>query len=181
MLVYSNDYINFIVNFTKELHCCSLIFVADVSLNMSLLRRTILLTLSLLMLMSSIGLSVGVHMCGGMLQNLALFHKADACPMEQVPTPPSCHSQPEAASPADKRADNGCCQDDLFVVDGVDHAVSVKADTSYKAPDFYALSVLQTAFLFILQQQEAPATAFVIYAPPPLVRDIPVLVQSFLI
>ncbi|WP_224996390.1 hypothetical protein [Cesiribacter sp. SM1] len=153
---------------------------------MSLIRRTILLTLSLLVLMSSIGLSVGMHLCGGAIQDLALFHAAAACPMEQKQEPLPCHKEDESSqkSAGDHQTADGdmsCCQDNLVIVDGVDNAVASKASLSFKNPDLQLIAVIQTAFLFLVPQEEAPQPIHLSYASPPIVRDIPVFVQSFLI
>ncbi|AHM59418.1 hypothetical protein D770_05775 [Flammeovirgaceae bacterium 311] len=150
---------------------------------MSLIRRTILLTLSLLVLMSSISLSVGMHLCGGTIQDLALFHAAAACPMEQKQEPlPSCHQ--DADSDDHQQAsdnDMSCCQDNMIVVDGVDNAVAAKASLSFKSPHLQLIAVFHTAFLFLVPQEEAPQPVYLSYASPPILRDIPVFVQSFLI
>jgi hypothetical protein len=153
---------------------------------MSLIRRTILLTLSLLVLMSSIGLSVGMHLCGGAIQDLALFHAAAVCPMEQKQAPLPCHKQDESShQDADDHqsagGDMSCCQDNLIVVDGVDTALTAKAALSFKTPDLQLIAVFQSAFLFLIPQEEAPQPTYLSYASPPILRDIPVLVQSFLI
>lgn len=142
-------------------------------------RRTILLTLSLLVLMSSVGFSVGLHLCGGALQDMALFHNAEACPLEQKQEQLPCHKEENSAS--DDAAEKSCCQDNLIVMDGVDDAVASKATVSFQNPDLHLLAILQTAFLFLLPQDDAPKASYASYLPPPLVRDIPVLVQSFLI
>lgn len=147
---------------------------------MSLLRRTILLTLSLLVLLSSSGFSMGVHFCGEVLQNWALFHKAEACPMEQQ-KPLPCHGGKQEA-PAKQAADDmDCCEDNLVVADGVDDAVTSKDPASLKKPQMPLLAVLHTALLFLQAQAVTEQAVFSSYFPPPLIRDIPVLVQSFLI
>ena len=155
---------------------------------MSLARRTILLTLSLLVLMSSISFSVGMHLCGGAIQDLALFHKAAACSMEQEQQPLPCHKQEDGEQGSantdnqqDVNSDMSCCQDNLVVMDDVDSAVASKATVLLKSPDQQFIAVLQTAFLFLFPQEEAPKASHLSYASPPLVRDIPVFVQSFLI
>ena len=146
---------------------------------MSLLRRTILLTLSLLVLMSSVGFSVGLHMCAGTLQNMAFFHKAEACPMEQKQEDIPCHKQDPSATT--ESSDGSCCEDSLVVMDDVENAVTSKVTVSLESPDLYMIAVIQTAFLFLLPQTDTPQVSTYSYLPPTLVRDIPVLVQSFLI
>ncbi|MBW3545036.1 MAG: hypothetical protein KY428_05435 [Bacteroidetes bacterium] len=146
---------------------------------MSLLRRTLFITLSLLMLVSSIGLSVGLHMCSGALQDMALFHKAEACSMEHKQQPPACHGE---ADDQDHNTGNDCCQDSLIVIDGIDDAMASKAQISLKQSDLPSIAAFQQAVCILhMLQVEAPVSPTLSYAAPPIVRDIPVLLQSFLI
>ena len=101
--------------------------------------------------------------------------------MEQKQQAPPCHEQENGADHDDTATDMDCCDDNLVVVEGVDDALPAKNALSLKTPDLPLLAVLQTAFLFLLPQENAQQAAPYAYTSPPLTRDITVLVQSFLI
>ncbi len=56
-----------------------------------------------LVLFSSSSFVIGVHLCGGQVQNMALFSKADGCEKEKQLPP--CHRHKSAP----------CCQDETIV------------------------------------------------------------------
>jgi len=66
---------------------------------MKTLRSIAAIFLAMLVLVSSSSFMVGIHRCGGSVQNIALFTEADGCPMEQQAMP--CH----------KAVRSACCQD----------------------------------------------------------------------
>jgi hypothetical protein len=76
--------------------------------------RTILsVTLALLVLVSSTSFMVGMHLCSGEVQNVALFSKAQACEKEMKMPP--CH----------RHQTSSCCDDEIINHEGEDfNAVS---------------------------------------------------------
>lgn len=66
-------------------------------------RRILLLTLTLLLLVSSTGISVGLHVCGGEIRDLSFFGQEPSCPMEEKQEAlPPCH-QPSNTDDATRR------------------------------------------------------------------------------
>ncbi len=57
---------------------------------------------ALLVLFASSNVMVGIHLCGGQIQNVALFGEADKCEMEKLPP---CHRHESIP----------CCQDETIV------------------------------------------------------------------
>jgi len=143
---------------------------------MNLFRQLIVLTLVLLLLVSSTGISVGMHLCGGKIQDLNFFGKAEHCPMEQKQDVlPPCHQ------PQKKQVKNtSCCENHNFVVQRLDAGTDTKI-ALHKAADLKLLAAIKVVILQLYAPEKATAPAYVLYTSPPLARDIPVLVQSFLI
>src|SRR6476659_2262852 len=73
---------------------------------MKLIRSISAIILALLVLFSSSSFIVGIHWCGGHVQDFALFTKAEVCPMER--NFPPCH----------KPIKNNCCEDQTVVHEG---------------------------------------------------------------
>lgn len=70
-------------------------------------RRIAAFTLSLLTLVSSSSFSIGMHLCGGHLQDISVISEPAPCPMEQ--NLPPCH----------RNSVNTCCKD-ISVVHNAD-------------------------------------------------------------
>ena len=88
--------------------------------------------------------------------------------------PPSCHA---IAQEADGEP---CCENHSYVLEQHDETVELSAVKILK-PE---LKLIALAYTFILPLlQEAPAEGVIpeSYQLPPIARDIPVLVQSFLL
>ncbi len=137
----------------------------------------LLLALTLLVFVSSTGFTVGMHLCGGKLSEISLFGATEDCPMEkQQETLPPCHQAPDAGMPLD------CCDDHTFVLANQDMASDTKAQLLAKQLDskFFAAAV-HVILLQVYGLNEGLKPAYALYASPPIARDIPVLVQSFLI
>lgn len=80
---------------------------------MTKVRAIFSFALAVLVLLSSTSFMVGMHFCGGEIQNIALFNKAERCEMEMIMPP--CHRQ-EASS---------CCDDETVVHTGEDFSASL--------------------------------------------------------
>jgi hypothetical protein len=144
---------------------------------MKLYRRILLLTLTLLLLVSATGISVGLHLCGGKIHDLSFFGQAADCPMEQKQQAlPPCHTSKESLN-----AEKQCCEQHQLVLSGVDDLAAHKTQLLTKAPDLHLLAAVQAFIRQLLAPVAAPNPAYALYASPPIARDIPVLGQSFLL
>ncbi|GHA79399.1 HYC_CC_PP family protein [Pontibacter akesuensis] len=146
---------------------------------MKLYRQIILLTLTLLVLVSSTGMAVGMHLCGGELRDVTFFGAAADCPMEQKQQKklPPCHTPKEDAATDSEN----CCEDHQLEVKQLDDASKHKITTLSKLQQLKMAVVLQAVvFNFFAPGTELEPT-YAFYESPPLPRDIPVLVQSFLL
>ncbi len=143
---------------------------------MKLFKRIILLTLALLVLVSSTGISVGMHLCGGELEDLAFFGAKADCPMEQQKeTLPPCHQVPGAGDTAD------CCDDHKLVFEHSEASAATKAQLLAKTIDLKFVAAFKAVIFQFFASETSLKPAYACYEAPPLARDIPVLVQSFLL
>ncbi|HKZ38930.1 MAG TPA: hypothetical protein VJ184_14810 [Chryseolinea sp.] len=82
---------------------------------MKVFRTIAAILLALLVLVSSTNFIIGVHICMGDVQNIALFTKAEGCEMEQ--NLPPCHRHLKAP----------CCEDETVIHEADD----IKADIAH--------------------------------------------------
>ncbi|WP_162051902.1 HYC_CC_PP family protein [Pontibacter pamirensis] len=145
---------------------------------MKLYRQIIMLTLTLLVLVSSTGMAVGMHICGGELRDVTFFGATADCPMEQKQQKkqPPCH-----ASKDTKANDGTCCEDHQVVVERTDATSEHDAITLIKTLDINFIAAVQAVILQLFAPEALLQPTYAQYASPPLARDIPVLVQSFLL
>lgn len=71
-----------------------------------------------------------------------------------------------------------CCEDNTLVVEASEN---MNFTSSVAAPDFHMVAVLSALIGFVFNASEETYDSFRDYSPPFIKRDIPVLVQSFLI
>ncbi len=144
---------------------------------MKLYRKIILLALTLLLLVSSTGMAVGMHLCGGELRDLTLFGAAADCPMEQPKEAmPACHAPKQGATAADD-----CCENHQVELKRLDTTADETSITIAKPLDIKFLAAFRVFIVQLFLPETVTNAAFALYTSPPLSRDIPVLVQSFLL
>jgi hypothetical protein len=145
---------------------------------MSLYRQIILLTLTLLVLVSSTGMAVGMHLCGGDLRDITFFGAEAECLMEhkQKEATPPCHPPKKTDT-----SDNTCCQDQKTVIERQDVASDTNVVTIHKLQDIKFLIVVNTFILQLFEPVQTVAHTYALYESPPLPRDIPILGQAFLL
>lgn len=142
---------------------------------MKLYRQLLLLTLTLLVLVSSTGMAMGMHICGGELRDVTFFGAKADCPMEKKEALPPCHA------PKAKKAADNCCEDHELQVKELGDAFTHKITTLSKIQQLQLLAVVKAFVLQFYTHQQAEAPRYALYESPPLPRNIPVLVQSFLL
>lgn len=122
----------------------------------------------LLVFFSSTSFMVGVHLCGGHVQNVALFTKAAVCEMEKQLPP--CH----------KQESKSCCDDEKIVHDGQSFKIAA-TDIS-----FTSVAAVEMALPHVLIAELIPSSITTgiqhhNYDPPPRAADLTVSLQVFLI
>lgn len=81
---------------------------------MKAIRSISAVLLAILVLVSSTSFMVGMHLCMGEVQNIALFGKADSCEKEMAL--PACH----------KHMKPSCCEDETLIHEGTDFKGSIE-------------------------------------------------------
>ncbi len=135
---------------------------------MKIVRTISAYLLALLVLMSSTSFMVGLHFCGGDVQHIALFSKAEKCAMEKVVPP--CH----------KHLQEPCCADETIIHEGDDFKASV-AKIHVAAPDFSVVEHFPVVIAEVIPDSPVSRITFEAYDPPLRSYDRIVDLQVFLI
>ncbi len=151
--------------------------------------RFISCLLAMLILMSTSGWAVDMHYCGGEFQHLSLLGEAKSC--HELGGGTHCQKKKETKSCCSVKKMNeqcsltqtekdDCCKNETLLLD---------LDTDLKDAPAQEISLENIAFILVYVETfigNAPDTKdtpckFLNYKPPLLHRDIPVLIQSFLL
>ncbi|WP_235855766.1 HYC_CC_PP family protein [Flagellimonas aequoris] len=116
--------------------------------------------MAILVLASTVSWTVDKHICMGRVMDVALFSHADDCGMG-------------------KDMEKSCCDDESFTVQG-QHDLKITFDDFSLNQQFFIVSFVHTYFHFVEVDEKEP-NHFSEYNPPPLIRDVQVLDQTFLI
>jgi hypothetical protein len=134
---------------------------------MKLFRSISSIALALLVLLSSTSFMVGMHFCGGHVQDVALFTKAKPCMME-MKTPP-CHKQAEP-----------CCADETIVHKGQEFKASA-AQPHLLTPTPIDIEQPSVLISVIIPSITISQTEYFNYDPPLRTQDLTVEHHVFLI
>lgn len=138
-------------------------------------RKISALLLSMLVLFGSTSFSVSMHFCMEQMESIAFFNDAKECEM-MAQTPP-CTGEDDHRQGSHEGMD-GCCEDRINLVEGQDE---LKEAGSVSMPNLQFFAVLYTIAFYSLTSPLLEDYSYKTYLPPIIERDIPVLVQSFLI
>ena len=136
---------------------------------MKLFKSISSILLALLVLVSSSSFMVSMHFCGGHVQSFSLIKKAAPCSLEVQQAP--CHKRMAIKK-------STCCDDKDVAFEGKNfsskvHSLSTNTSASIAMLPLI-MEVVQINVALIASNHNS-------YKPPIVGRDIPVLVQSFLI
>jgi hypothetical protein len=135
---------------------------------MNIVRSILAIIFSLLVFISSTSFIVGIHRCGGQVQNMALLTKAEKCAMEEQMPP--CH----------RHLQKPCCEDETVVHEGQGFKHTLSQYHIGHAPS------VDIEFPLVLISEIIPTapiarTLFHFYDPPLRSTDRIVSLQVFLI
>ena len=119
--------------------------------------------MAFLVMFSTMSFSMDMHFCGKTLVDLKFYQEADGCGMEMAGMDKESH----------------CCTDVAIVIPGQDDL-----QASFDTLSFENQTFLLSFVSFYLQPTsvlEEKQDPFRDYVPPPLIRDIHILDQTFLI
>ncbi|MEP5614386.1 MAG: hypothetical protein ABJP45_19195 [Cyclobacteriaceae bacterium] len=128
---------------------------------MILFRKIVNTLVAIILLIATTGITLNKHYCMGRVKSVAIFHHAENCMGNDLIDPMPC------------------CED-------VSQQLKVEnlAKASFEFESTLSLNLL-AVYYFVLDQRlisfEKDKPEFHDYSPPPPDRDIPVLIQSFLI
>ncbi|RYC51927.1 hypothetical protein DN53_08560 [Flagellimonas olearia] len=116
--------------------------------------------MALLVLASTVSWTVDKHICMGKVQDISFFAHADDCGM-------------------DMEMEKSCCDDESFTVQGQDD-LKISFDDFSVGQQLFLVSFVHSYF-YLFENNVEEVSAFRDYAPPPLIQDVQVLHQTFLI
>lgn len=126
----------------------------------------------LLVLVASSQFMVGIHICQGDVQGIALFKEAPAC--EHKAQLPPCHKQESPDNSGD------CCDDESIIHESTGFMISV-SNFNFEVP-FTIVTIEYPILVEIANEQFSSVTSFLTHHPPNGIKpEILLLVQSFLI
>ncbi len=126
------------------------------------------IAMAVLVLFATMSLSLDMHFCGKTLVDLKFYQQADTCGMEMAGMDMTSDS-----------SESHCCSDVAVVIPGQDD-LQFSVDTLTLDQQAFLVSFAYT-YLQLIPFPEKEHDPFRDYAPPPLIRDIQVLDQTFLI
>ena len=126
--------------------------------------------LALIVLLSTVSFTVDSHYCGDTLVDSSLFGHVETCGMEVQQQSPSSECD---------ISKKDCCSDEQVIVEGQD-TLKTSFDKLDKDQQLFVAAFIHTYIHLFFESQE-DLNSYRDYTPPPLVRDIQVLDQTFLI
>ena len=123
------------------------------------------------LLFSTTGLTVSFHYCEDALSGLAIFKEATSCHDERS----TCHATKACCQSSNESKD--CCDTDTeFFKQDIE-----KYNTQVEQVDInFPRAILESPNTFTdWTQLKRTNTKFQFYRPPPLIKDIPVLFETF--
>ena len=126
--------------------------------------------MALLVLLSTVSFTVDSHYCGDTLVDSSLFGHVKTCGMEV---------QQQSNSSECDISKKDCCSDEQVIVEGQD-TLKTSFEKLDKDQQLFVAAFIHTYINLFFEFQE-DLNSYRDYTPPPLVRDIQVLDQTFLI
>ena len=164
-------------------YLCNFIFLNKIMNSINRTYRFIALPLAFLMFFTSVSFTMDMHFCKNELKSINFFGKAKSChEASEGVAKRTCphHQKMMGQSDSSSMDKKDCCENKTFHYQSDD-------DQQFQHDDFVENLLLQhtlVAQIFqIIKHQvvETNTPDFVHYHPPLILRDIPVLIQSFLL
>lgn len=130
--------------------------------------------MALIVLLSTMSFSVDMHYCGDHLVDFSMFDKVDTCIMkaEKSKSPSSCDI-------VEMETETGCCSDIEVTIEGQEDLKISFDNLTFEQQHFvYSFAY---SFISLFEAAEENISPFRDYVPPPLLRDVQILDQTFLI
>ena len=129
------------------------------------------LFLSLIIILSTVSFTVDIHVCAGSIVDVSLAQEELSC---------SSSLMGELSDEAHNAMRNmGCCNDLQFQVEGQDELQHSQLDLQIGNHDFVALTPVFAQYEWFYSSEDP--VLYTSYIPPPLIQDIHVLHETFLL
>jgi len=131
--------------------------------------------MALLVLLSTMSFSLDMHYCGDHLVDFSMFDKVDTCLMKAEKSKTSGSS----CENMETETEMTCCSDIQVAIEGQDDLKISFDHLNFNQQQF----VVSFAYSFIslYEGSDEKIIPFEDYVPPPLLRDVQILDQTFLI
>ncbi len=129
------------------------------------------IAMALIVLLSTMSFTVGMHYCGEHLVDFSVFTPAESCGMEAM------MSTTTADDCSVMKMD--CCTDVEIVMEGQDDLKISFDQITFEQQTF--ITPFEYSYINLFEEVDENNIPFKEYAPPPLIRDVQVLDQTFLI
>lgn len=126
--------------------------------------------MALIVLLSTVSFTLDSHYCGDTLVDSSLFGHVETCGMEVQQQSPSSECD---------ISKKDCCSDEQVIVEGQD-TLKTSFDKLDKDQQLFVAAFIHT-YINLFFESQKDLNSYRGYSPPPLVRDIQVLDQTFLI
>lgn len=137
-----------------------------------MVKQFISISLSLLLLLSNTGIAYAQHFCGEfeMMSKITLGHEKLSCGMAEVT---------DSCDEAHESEEHSCCNNQYTEID-IDDTIT-QSTLAFQAVSIFdlvkrPLDGLSSEILILKKP-----IVYITYNPPPLLKDIPVLYETFLI
>lgn len=126
--------------------------------------------MALVVLFSTFSFAVDQHYCGDVLVDFSFFGKAESCGMEVQQTSNTCEYD---------FIKKDCCHDKTLSIDG-HNDLKISFEKLNLEQQKFVVSFIYS-FINLYEGLDTKVLPFKDYSPPPLIRDVQVLDQTFLI
>jgi hypothetical protein len=127
-------------------------------------------SMALLVLLSTLSFTVESHYCGDVLVDFSMFRHVETCGMD---------IQQKLSSSECSITNKDCCKDEQFTIVGQDN-LKTSFDKLEKEQQIFVATFLYS-YINLFEGSQNKNPTYKDYSPPPLVRDVQVLDQTFLI
>ncbi|MFK7748498.1 MAG: hypothetical protein AB8B65_08915 [Kordia sp.] len=132
------------------------------------LKHTSAFALALLVLCSTFSFTINEHICGGVPISFSIGMEAENCGMELETT----------VSDETTMKQVSCCDDVTTLVQGQDE-LPTQQDVHFTTQTFIKAFVY--SYIYVLPSADQEKVVYKPYVPPPLIKDIQLLDETFLI
>jgi|TARA_R110000744_G_scaffold332627_1_gene438047 hypothetical protein len=126
--------------------------------------------MAIVVLLSTFSFAVDQHYCGDVLVDFSFFGKAESCGMEM---------QQFSESYDDSLDKKGFCEDQTLAIAGQDD-LKISFEKLSSEQQLFVVSFIYS-YINFYEGFDTKIVPFRDYSPPPLIRDVQVLDQTFLI